>query len=73
MKKMLISMLVMLMALPTIAQKNNDHDFKVAKNMDVFNAIYKNLDLMYVGCRRGDRQWHQGNAGELGSLHHLLS
>ena len=54
MKKMLISMLVMLMALPTIAQKNNDHDFKVAKNMDVFNAIYKNLDLMYVDTLDAD-------------------
>jgi len=28
------------------AQKN--HRFDVAKNLDIFNSIYKNLDLMYV-------------------------
>ena len=48
MKKMLISMLALLLTLPTLAQRNKDHDFEVAKNMDVFNAIYKNLDMMYV-------------------------
>ncbi len=26
----------------------DDHNFNVAKNLDVFNAIYKNLDMMYV-------------------------
>ena len=68
MKKMLISMLVMLMALPTIAQKNNDHDFKVAKNMDVFNAIYKNLDLMYVDTLDADEVIGNGIKAMLGSL-----
>lgn len=68
MKKMLISMLVMLMALPTIAQKNSDHDFKVAKNMDVFNAIYKNLDLMYVDTLDADEVIGNGIKAMLGSL-----
>ena len=68
MKKMLISMLVMLMALPTIAQENNDHDFKVAKNMDVFNAIYKNLDLMYVDTLDADEVIGNGIKAMLGSL-----
>ncbi len=30
------------------AQTDNDHNFEVKKNLDVFNAIYKNLDLIYV-------------------------
>lgn len=68
MKKVLISMLVMLVALPTIAQKNNDHDFKVAKNMDVFNAIYKNLDLMYVDTLDADEVIGNGIKAMLGSL-----
>ena len=25
-----------------------DHNFQVAKNLDIFNAIYRNLDMMYV-------------------------
>ena len=43
----LILYLFLLAAVPAAAQ-NKDHNFDVAKNLDVFNAIYKNLDLMYV-------------------------
>ena len=46
-KTLLLAM--MLLALPLAAQNNsNDHNYDVAKNLDVFNAIYKNLDFMYV-------------------------
>lgn len=31
-----------------MAQTEREHNFDVAKNMNVFNTIYKNLDLMYV-------------------------
>lgn len=30
------------------AQKDVDHNFEVARQLETFNAIYKNLDLMYV-------------------------
>lgn len=30
------------------AQDVKNHNLEVAKNMEIFNAIYKNLDLMYV-------------------------
>ena len=39
MKKLLISLLMVLLAAPTYAQIDKDHDFKAAKNMDIFNAI----------------------------------
>ena len=39
---------MVLLAVPIFAQVDKDHDFKAAKNMEIFNAIYKNLDLMYV-------------------------
>ncbi len=29
-------------------RKSGDHRFEVAKNIDIFNTIYRNLDLMYV-------------------------
>lgn len=48
MRKILLSLLSVLLALPTFAQNSKDHDFNVAKNMDIFNVIYKNLDMMYV-------------------------
>lgn len=68
MKKILISMLALLLAMPSFAQKDNDHDFKVAKNMDVFNAIYKNLDMMYVDTLDADEVIGNGIKAMLGSL-----
>ena len=47
MKKLLLYILVLL-SLPVAAQNDKDHNFNVAKNLEVFNAIYKNLDLLYV-------------------------
>lgn len=39
---------LMAIAIPASAQNTKSHNFEVAKNLDVFNAIYKNLDMMYV-------------------------
>ena len=39
---------MLLLATPMVAQSPKDHNLDVAKNLDVFNAIYKNLDFMYV-------------------------
>lgn len=39
---------LLLVASVQVNAQNKDHNFDVAKNLDVFNAIYKNLDLMYV-------------------------
>ena len=41
MKRILFSLLMVLLAVPTFAQVDKDHDFKAAKNMEIFNAIYK--------------------------------
>ena len=30
------------------AQTNKDHNFEVAKHLDIFNQLYKNLELLYV-------------------------
>ncbi|MCI7787345.1 MAG: S41 family peptidase [Prevotella sp.] len=46
--KKLIFFAMMLLSLPVAAQNNKDHNLDVAKSLDVFNAIYKNLDYMYV-------------------------
>ena len=44
----LMLMALMAVAMPILAQNTSDHNFRVAKNLDIFNAIYRNLDLMYV-------------------------
>ena len=49
MKKFFLSFLLILPSCSTLfAQEQDDHNFKVAKNMEIFNAIYRNLDMMYV-------------------------
>ena len=68
MKKILISLLMVLFAAPSFAQKDKDHDFAVAKNMEIFNAIYKNLDLMYVDTLNADEVVGNGVKAMLGSL-----
>ncbi len=49
MMKHLISFVLMLaVLLPAVAQTPDNHNFEVGKNLDIFNALYKNLDLLYV-------------------------
>lgn len=68
MKKVLISLLMVLLAAPAFAQIDRDHDFKTAKNMDIFNSIYKNLDLMYVDTLDTEEVVGNGIKAMLGSL-----
>lgn len=46
MKRFIQLTLLLFAALPLAAQKN--HNFEVSKNLDVFNSLYKQLDLNYV-------------------------
>ena len=46
MKRHGFTLLLLLTALLTQGQKN--HNLEVAKNMDIFTQVYKNLDLFYV-------------------------
>ncbi len=49
MKRRLLFLLMLCTALTAAqAQKSKNHNFEVAKNLDLFNNIYKYLDLMYV-------------------------
>ncbi len=47
MKKALITFACLWSILPLAAQ-TKDRQFEIAKNLDVFNTIYKQLDMMYV-------------------------
>ena len=59
---------MVLLAAPAFAQIDRDHDFKTAKNMDIFNSIYKNLDLMYVDTLDAQEVVGNGIKAMLGSL-----
>ena len=60
--------LAIVLAMPAWAQKEKNHDFVVAKNMDVFTSIYKNLDMMYVDTLDADEVIGNGINAMLRSL-----
>ena len=47
-------MLLVGLLLQAEAQTEKDHNFEVAKNLEIFNAIYRNLDMMYVDSLKAD-------------------
>ena len=49
MKRIIPALFLMLtVTLTAQAQSQSDHHFEVAKQLDIFNNIYKNLELLYV-------------------------
>jgi len=40
--------LLVFLPVMSMAQAQKDHNFEVAKHLDIFNNVYKNLDLLYV-------------------------
>ena len=47
-RRLFVLMFALVPMMAMQAQKVKNHNFEVAKNLDIFNNIYKNLDLMYV-------------------------
>ena len=49
MRRYIIPLIMLLtLSLTAQAQKTSDHNFEVAKHLDIFNNVYKNLELLYV-------------------------
>ncbi len=68
MRKSIILLLLAVITPGIYAQKDDTHDFNVAKNLDVFNSIYKYLDMMYVDTLDADEVIGNGINGMLRSL-----
>lgn len=47
-RRLLHLAVILCTALSIHAQDAKNHNFEVAKNLDLFNAVYKNLDMIYV-------------------------
>lgn len=41
-------------AVPVFAQKDSNHNFEISKNLEIFNDIYKQLDMFYVDSLSAD-------------------
>lgn len=48
MKHIFLTLVAGMLAMNAMAQIDDDHYFEVKKNLDIFNTIYKQLDLIYV-------------------------
>ena len=48
MRRICLQLLLLLVPAMMAAQVQKDHNFEVAKHLDIFNNLYKNLDLLYV-------------------------
>ncbi|MDD6437585.1 MAG: S41 family peptidase [Prevotella sp.] len=57
-----------LSVLPFVGWAQGDHNLQVAKNLEIFNSIYKNLDLMYVDTLNANEVVGNGIRAMLGSL-----
>ncbi|MBR1839689.1 MAG: PDZ domain-containing protein [Prevotella sp.] len=68
-KYIYIIMVAMLTAFATeMAGEEKNHNFAVARNLETFSAIYKNLDMMYVDTLDADVTVGQGITAMLRSL-----
>ena len=66
-KKILLSAFVVLigLGLSSFTDKDDDRNFQVAKNLDIFNAIFKELDLFYVDTINPEKMIQNGVNGML--------
>ncbi len=48
MRRLFLAGIAILLALAMQAQTQKDHHFEVGKHLDIFNNVYKNLELLYV-------------------------
>jgi len=70
MRKILFNMVAALLLplCPAPAQDGADHNFSAGKNIEVFNEIYKYLDMMYVDTLNADEVIGNGISSMLRSL-----
>lgn len=55
MKKIFLAVgLCCMSAVPVSAQKDSNHNFEISKNLEIFNDIYKQLDMFYVDSLSAD-------------------
>ena len=71
MKRIFLLLTAFALLLPAGAQKpkkKEDHSFQVTKNLEIFNTLYKELDMYYVDTLDADEVITLGIDAMLGSL-----
>lgn len=65
MKKILAGALIVLVGIGVISFKEDDRNFQIAKNLDLFNSIFKELDMFYVDTVDAEKMIQNGVRGML--------
>lgn len=65
MKKILAGALIVLVGIGVISFKEDDRNFQIAKNLDLFNSIFKELDMFYVDTIDAEKMIQNGVRGML--------
>ena len=65
MRKSILVFSIMLFSLSFVAFKGDDRNFQIVKNIDVFNSIFKELDLFYVDTLDAEKIIQNGVNGML--------
>ena len=60
--------LAALVSMMSANAQNSDHNFSVAKNLDIFNSLYRQLDVFYVDTLNSDEMIRIGIDAMLESL-----
>lgn len=64
-KKTLIASFAVLIGMGLLSFKGDDRNFKIAKNLDLFNSIFKELDMFYVDTVDVEKMIQNGVNGML--------
>ena len=64
-KKSLVGVFAVLLGLGLASFKEDDRNFQIAKNLDLFNAIFKELDMFYVDTVKPEEMIQNGVEGML--------
>lgn len=64
-RKMLAGVLIVLLGMGILSFKEDDRNFQISKNLDLFNSIFKELDMFYVDTLNPEKVIQNGVEGML--------
>ena len=72
-RKTLVGVLIVLVGMGILSFKEDDRNFQISKNLDLFNSIFKELDMFYVDTLNPEKVIQNGVEGMLALTTPILS
>ncbi len=64
-RKMLAGAFIVMLGMGMTSSKEDDRNFQISKNLDIFNSIFKELDMFYVDTVNAEKMIQTGVEGML--------